>query len=156
MNQGTQLRDGGPADLRAVMGVMEAAFEPTYGEAWTASQCAGLLPLPGVWLTVANEGADVAGFSLSRAVADEAELLLLAVHPAARRRGIGKSLLHQFFAAAEARGANRLHLEVRDGNDAINLYLSCGFTVAGRRKAYYTGRDGRVYDALSLSKPARS
>ena len=45
------------------------------------------------------------GFSLLRAVADEAELLLLAVDPARQRRGIGHALLDHFID--DARGTRR-------------------------------------------------
>jgi [ribosomal protein S18]-alanine N-acetyltransferase len=148
------LHEGGPADLPGVMRVMEAAFDPCFGEAWTAAQCAGLLPLPGVWLTVASAADEVAGFSLARSVADEAELLLLAVRPDLRGRGIGKCLLTNFSEAAISRGAVTLHLEVRDGNPATMLYRKAGFTVSGRRINYYQGRGGGNFDALSLSRPA--
>jgi [ribosomal protein S18]-alanine N-acetyltransferase len=148
------LHEGGPADLPGVMRVMEAAFDPCFGEAWTAAQCAGLLPLPGVWLTVASAADEVAGFSLARSVADEAELLLLAVRPDLRGRGIGKCLLTRFSEAAISRGAVTLHLEVRDGNPATMLYRRAGFTVSGRRINYYQGRGGGNFDALSLSRPA--
>ena len=150
------IADGGLADLAAVMAVMEKAFEPRFGEAWTASQCAGLLALPGVWLSLARDGESAIGFSLSRVVVDEAELLLLAVTPSARRRGVGKSLLDHFHRGAINRGARRLHLEVRDGNDAVNLYNASGFTLVGRRRSYYSGGGGQLYDALSLSRPANS
>lgn len=153
MTSALLFEEGGVTDLPAVVGVMESAFEPRFGEAWTLSQCAGLLPLPGVWLTVARSDGEVLGFSLCRIVADEAELLLLAVKPRAQRAGIGKSLLSQFETSATGRGARRLHLEVRDGNEAVNLYHSLGFTLVGRRRRYYNGRDGQLYDALSLSRP---
>lgn len=156
MNEPIDIAEGGLADLPAVMTVMETAFDPSFGEAWTASQCAGLLPLPGVWLSVARVGDDAVGFALARAIAGEAELLLLAVRPDAQRRGIGKSLLNHFFRNALTRGADHLHLEVRDGNDAISLYTGFGFSIVGRRRNYYNGRDGRQYDALSLAKTAQS
>lgn len=149
-----QLAFGGLADLPGVMAVMETAFDARFGEAWTASQCAGLLPMPGVWLTVARADGEALGFSLARSVAGEAELLLLAVRPDARRRGIGKDLLRHFLAAACDKGVERVHLEVRDGNHAVNLYSASGFTVVGRRRGYYSGKDGAVYDALSLARPA--
>lgn len=153
MTASLELEEGGLADLPAVIGVMESAFDPRFGEAWTLPQCAGLLPLPGVWLTVARDRGEVLGFSLCRIVADEAELLLLAVRPQAQRGGIGKSLLCQFERSATSRGASRLHLEVRDGNQAVNLYHSTGFTLVGRRRRYYNGGDGQLYDALTLSRP---
>lgn len=152
MSSAIVFADGDPGDLDAVMAVMEASFDPAFGEAWTAPQCAGLLPMPGVWLTLARIGAEPIGFALSRTVLRESELLLLAVRPERRRLGIGQALLDRFFDASAARGADRLHLEVRDGNDALGLYDKAGFTEVGRRKNYYRGRDGRSYDALTLGK----
>ena len=148
------LGPGGIADLDAVMTVMEDSFDPRFGEAWTASQCAGLLPMPGVWLILAREGDAAIGFALGRAVAGEAELLLLAVRREAQGRGIGKLLLDRFTEEASERGAMRLHLEVREGNHALSLYERADFTLIGRRRNYYSGRAGQTYDALTLAKNA--
>ena len=148
------LVEGGPADLGAVMSVMDDSFDSRFGEAWTAAQCAGLLPLPGVWLTLAREGSATVGFALARAVGGEAELLLLAVRRSAQGRGIGKTLLEAFAAAARSRGAERLHLEVREGNHAVNLYETAGYVLVGRRRNYYRGQDGSSHDALTLAKSA--
>jgi len=148
------LSPGGDADLRDVMMVMDDSFDPRFGEAWTIAQCAGLLPLPGVWLTLAYENDAVLGFALARFVADEAELLLLAVKTAGQRRGIGRILLEHFEDEAVARGATRLHLEVREGNHALSLYERSGFGLVGRRRDYYSGQKGDRYDALTLAKSA--
>lgn len=144
--------DGGVSDLDAVMAVMSESFDPCYGEAWTAPQCAGLLPMPGVWLTLAWDGGEAVGFALGRIVAREAELLLLAVKAKDQHKGVGRRLLDSFMARASARGAERLHLEVREGNHAVNLYSRAGFTQVGRRRNYYSGRDGQIYDALTLAR----
>jgi ribosomal-protein-alanine N-acetyltransferase len=146
-----ELTRGGADDLDDVISVMGSAFDPQFGEAWTRSQCAGILSMPGVRLTVARDatGAAVA-FSLSRTVADEAELLLIAVDADHRRRGIGQSLLDQFIDAAATAGAAQVHLEVRDGNPGIAMYRRAGFTLAGRRRKYYRGKDGSEFDALTL------
>lgn len=146
------IADGGIADLDAVMAVMSDSFDPCYGEAWTAPQCAGLLPMPGVWLTLARDDGAVVGFTMSRVVAGEAELLLLAVRRQDQKRGVGQRLLDAFAARAAGRGARRLHLEVREGNHAVNLYRRAGFTQVGRRRSYYSGRDGQMYDALTLAR----
>lgn len=151
-----RLGDGGLTDLDEVMAVMDDSFDPRFGEAWTASQCAGLLPLPGVWLTLAREGGAIAGFALARAIAGEAELLLLAVRRDRQRRGIGNRLLEAFIEAAAARGTARLHLEVREGNHALGLYERAGFSLAGRRRNYYSGARGTTYDALTLAKSIHS
>jgi ribosomal-protein-alanine N-acetyltransferase len=144
--------EGNILDLDAVMRVMENSFDPAYGEAWTAPQCAGLMPMPGVWLSLAWEDGQVVGFALGRAILRDAELLLLAVKRDGQGRGVGRLLLNRFIAIAAARGAEHLHLEVRDGNHAIKLYARAGFTQVGRRSRYYTGRDGQIYDALTLAK----
>lgn len=144
--------EGGIADLPAVMSVMDDSFEPRFGEAWTMSQCAGLMAMPGVRLILARGEEGVVGFALSRVVADEAELLLLAVRRLARRRGVGRALLARFGSTAQDLGAVRLHLEVRDGNHAIHLYRAAGFEMIGRRPNYYAGGDGGSFDALTFAK----
>ena len=146
------LSAGGPKDMDSVMDVMEDSFDPCFGEGWTAPQCAGLLPMPGVWLTIARINADVVGFALGRIVVDEAELLLLAVKKHWQGRGIGQELLDSFIEDAGRRAARKLHLEVREGNHAVNLYKQAGFSEVGRRKAYYSGRDGQTFDALTLAR----
>lgn len=147
-----KIEEGGFGDLDEVMSVMCQSFDPCYGEAWTAPQCAGLLPIPGVWLSLARCGEEVIGFAMGRVVAREAELLLLAVKTKDQRRGVGQLLLDAFVARAAARGAGRLHLEVREGNHAVKLYSRSGFTQVGRRRNYYNGRDGQIYDALTLAR----
>ncbi len=92
------------------------------------------------------------GFSLFRTVAGEAELLLLAVAPAFQRQGIARRLLDEFMQRAEAEGAKRVHLEVRDGNPAVGMYRAAGFEAAGRRRNYYRGSDGNRFDALTLAR----
>ena len=144
------LRNGEVDDLGAVMTIMTSAFSPSYGEAWTRSQCAGILPMSGVTLTIAESENGPAGFSLVRSVADEAELLLLAVSSQEQRQGIGQVLLDHFIDEAHDRGARKLHLEVRDGNQAMGLYQSAGFVPAGRRRNYYHGPDGEAFDAVTL------
>ena len=150
------IRDFTADDMDRVMDIMAAAFEPTYGEAWTRSQCAGILPMAGVALRLAERGggdggSGIAGFALIRAIADEAELLLIAVDPAAQHKGIGAALVEDFVRLATSRGARRLHLEVRDGNSASVLYERVGFTLVGRRRDYYSGLDGHKRDALTLA-----
>jgi [ribosomal protein S18]-alanine N-acetyltransferase len=144
------LSEGGTADLPAVTAVMQDSFDPTFGEAWTQPQCASLLPLPGVWLTLAKDGDEVVGFALARIVVREAELLLLAVRKRWQGKGIGDALLKRFISIAAQAGAEKLHLEVRSGNSAISLYKRKGFEQAGHRKNYYRGRDGQVHDAITL------
>lgn len=145
------IEDAGIDALDAVMVVMTSAFDPGYGEAWNESQTLAMLAMPGVWLSLATVDGEPAGFALNRIVADEAELLLLAVAPAHRRQGVGLALIEQCRKQTSRRGGARLHLEVRHNNPAIELYKKAGFTQIGRRPGYYRGNDGHLYDALTLS-----
>jgi ribosomal-protein-alanine N-acetyltransferase len=149
-----RLDAGTSADLDDVVAIMEKAFGTRFGEAWTRSQCAGILPMAGVSLTIARDSRDeeTLGFSLARSVADEAELLLLAVLPSRHRQGIGTRLLDDFMERAQDQHAARAHLEVRDGNPAVAMYREAGFARIGRRRNYYHGSDGLRYDALTLAR----
>lgn len=144
------LERAGGGDLDAVMEIVDSAFDPRFGEAWTRAQCAGILPMSGVVLLLAKTEEGAAGFSLSRHVADEAELLLIGVAPPFRKQGIGGALIERFVADSAAAGARHLHLEVRDGNAAVSVYQQHGFRIAARRSKYYRGTNGELFDALTM------
>lgn len=84
---------------------------------------------------------------VGRAVADEAELLTLAVAPDARRRGLARDLMSDFAASSRTRGALRAYLEVRaDNGPALALYRAMGWTRAGERRDYL----GPGHDAVTM------
>lgn len=145
-------------DIDAIMGVMEAAFDPRYGEAWSRRQVSDALVIPGTFYMLAGPdgeepapGEASAGFTLSRGVLDEEELLLVAVHPAWRRRGVGARLLRRFMVAARERGVGKLFLEMREGNPAEKLYRDLGFVPIGRRPKYYRVAAGGPLDAITFA-----
>jgi ribosomal-protein-alanine N-acetyltransferase len=145
--------------LDHIMAVMETAFDPGYGEAWTRRQVADALATRNTHVLLAGPNGEplapgelAAGFALSRGAADEEELLLLAVRPEFRGRRVGSALLAHFIADAERRGARRLFLEMREGNFAERLYHRYGFREVGRRRNYYSaGRFGQ-FDALTFAR----
>lgn len=148
-------RHWGPFDRHPVddcMVVMRAAFDPAFGEAWNHGQLVSMLRSTGSHLITAHRHDDVIGFALLRTILDEAELLLLAVHPDARRRGIGALLLDKADQLLRRNGIARCFLEMRDGNDAVTLYAACGYTICGRRPDYYRGTDGQSRDAITLQR----
>jgi ribosomal-protein-alanine N-acetyltransferase len=104
---------GSSDDLDSVMNIMDSAFGQRFGEAWTRSQLAGILPMGGVSLILATEpsSGEAVGFSLFRTVADESELLLLAVLPIRHRRGVGRRLLEDFLDRARKDKVVRVHLK---------------------------------------------
>lgn len=146
-------------DLDRIMAVMQAAFDPAYGEAWTRRQVEDSLLLGNChYLLIGADGEepepgmDAAGFALSRHGFEEEELLLFAVRPEWRGRGIGRKLLTRFADSAQERGAARLLLEMRRGNSAEYLYRSFGFEPIGLRPDYYRQADGSRVDAITFAK----
>ena len=146
----------------AIMTVMQAAFDPAYGEAWNRRQIGDTLVQETSHFLLLDANGRVpdsveqtAGFTLSRKVLEEEELLLIAVIPQARGLGVGSALLRQFIATATARGSTRLFLEMRAGNPAEALYLRHGFEPAGRRINYYrTGTNG-PFDAITYARSSK-
>ena len=95
-------------------------------------------------------GADPAG--AVRAIIDEAELLLIAVDPACRRRGVAGALMRSMLAECRGRGVRRVHLEVRANNPAVALYAAHGFVKAGERCDYYRAKSGESFDAHTYAR----
>lgn len=142
---GTALRPAGTADAETLAQIHATAFAGT--AAWDADALARLAETPGVFALM-EASAPPAGFILMRLVADEAEVLTLAVRPEARRQGVAAALLEAALAHALAAGIARCFLEVAENNAAARaLYERHGFSETGRRPGYY--RSG-AEDALVL------
>ncbi len=117
------------------------AFAPQRG--WAEDEFATLCGSAHVHLYCAPHG-----FALVRAVADEAELLTLAVDPDHHRLGIASELMRNWMSNCQAANA---FLEVAaDNTSAIALYCKFGFEIAGRRKAYYARKNEPRVDALLM------
>lgn len=117
---------------------------------WSAASFADLLTSPRVFLLHDPSGR---AFALGRVVADEGELLTLATDLDARRSGLARTLMAQFDAEAQARGARRGFLEVAEDNLAARaLYAACGWAQTGRRPRYYVAPGRAPVAALILGK----
>lgn len=144
-------------DIDRIMEVMAGAFAPEFGEAWNRRQVSDSLLLAGTrYRLIGADGAleprqeePVAGFALLRSIFDEEELLLFAVLPQYRHRGLGATLLKAVIADASSRGIRRLFLEMRRNNPAGKLYTGFGFQTIGLRPGYYRTASGERLDALS-------
>ena len=138
------MREAQPTDAAAMAAIHGASFAA--GEAWSADAIALQLGLPGTFGFLDPAG----GIILARVAGNEAEILTLAVLKAKRRRGIGSRLLREAVAAAAARGAEQIFLEVSEGNEAaLRLYEAAGFRAVGRRRQYYANS----MDALVMRAP---
>ncbi len=132
------LRPVGPFDLDLVAALHAASFE----EAWDVQAIAEVLAMPGAFgLIVCAPSAtrpQPAGFVLARSLAEECEVLSIAVIPALRRRGLAGILMEETTGLALAAGARRIFLEVAEDNwGARRLYAALGFAPVGRRRNYY-------------------
>jgi ribosomal-protein-alanine N-acetyltransferase len=125
---------------------LAALHAEAFATPWTAADLAALALRPGAVLE-----AEADGFVLLQGAGDEAEVLTLAVRPAARRQGVGAGLMRRAVARAGEAGVARVFLEVAEDNDAAQaLYARLGFAATGRRRAYYDRGEAPRVDALLL------
>lgn len=145
------LRRLGALDLDRAAALHAEAFVPFGERAWTRQDMAELLASPGVaGLLLQVEGTD-AGLAICRVVADEAELITLAVRSAHRRRGAARRLLATVLDHARSAGAKTLFLEVAADNPAARaLYETTGFRAVGSRSAYFRRGEGPAADAVVM------
>lgn len=138
-------------DLDRVAALHGEAFAAVGERGWTRREIGELLATPGVAGLLLRTGDHDAGFVLYRIVADEAEMLTLAVRPLLRRRGAGRRLLGAAIERVRDAGATALFLEVAVDNQAARqLYDVMGFQAVGRRDAYYHRNEGVAADALVM------
>lgn len=142
-----QLRRAAPADLAAVLAIEHAVFS----DPWAPSSFSTEFDDPCTWFHVALDGdGEVVGYAMARFVAEQGEVMNIAVAPARRGAGIGGVLLDGAIEAAVAAGCEAIWLEVRVSNAAARaLYERRGFTLVGRRRGYYRKP---VEDALVLRR----
>jgi ribosomal-protein-alanine N-acetyltransferase len=113
---------------------------------WSASEFASLLEGRGCFLLEQGDG-----FLLGRALAGEAELLTIAVDPAARRMGLARQLIARFESTARQMDAMDAFLEVASDNLAARtLYSATGWLEAGVRRGYYGPRTDAIVMRLTL------
>ncbi len=80
----------------------------------------------------------VVGFAGIMVIAEDSELLNIAVDPKFQHKGIGTLLMDKIVEESWKNGADRIFLEVRSGNTkAQQLYKQYCFKVIGERKNYY-------------------
>jgi len=132
-----------PYDLDALARLHAASF----ADAWSAEWIGKLLVQPGT--SAFMDAGKAGGFVLVRVAGGEAEILTLAVAPAARRRGIGFALVTAACRHAQKMGAGASFLEVCESNEpARSLYKRLGFREVGRRRGYYQSAGGSNEDGL--------
>jgi ribosomal-protein-alanine N-acetyltransferase len=136
---GIRIRPLGPLDVPFAVQIHRDAFGV---EAWDARAIADIMAMPGAAGRIAVDSAlgdhRPLGFSLLLLVANDAELLTVAVAPAARRHRVGMALVEDFLDIGTEAGAANAFLEVAEDNFAAqHLYARLGFRQEGVRRDYY-------------------
>ncbi|MCG2607550.1 MULTISPECIES: ribosomal protein S18-alanine N-acetyltransferase [unclassified Acinetobacter] len=102
--------------------------------------------------TVIEQQGQVVGFCILQPVLDEANLLLMAVHPSQQGKGLGYQLLEASIAQLK-NNPLQIFLEVRESNQAaIALYEKSGFHQIDLRKNYYPKANGSREHAIIMVK----
>lgn len=133
-----------------------AALEQRLSEAaWSERNFLDSLAAGHAAWVIVEQGVCIA-YAVTARVLDEMELLIIGVAAHKQRQGLGRGIMQSLMQTGRAVGAQCLHLEVRESNQAARaLYASCGFVEVGRRRNYYActpgaGQPGRE-DALLMT-----
>src|SRR5688500_15847663 len=111
---GCTLRPAARADLLAVSRIERASFS----DPWSVDDFIAVMSMPqAIFLVAVEQSGSLAGYVLAMVVADESEILNIAVDPKLRGGAIGGMLLDAALTGAEERTARSTFLEVRESNE---------------------------------------
>jgi len=131
---GLEIRPSIDADIDAMCRIESECFS----DPWSRESIIGAVDADASLCYTALSDGNVIGYAFIYVVADESEVLNIAVSPSHRRRGVGSALMKMILSEAERIGAATSYLEVRESNTAAKeLYEELGFTALGKRKNYY-------------------
>jgi ribosomal protein S18 acetylase RimI-like enzyme len=138
----------------ALLAVMSQRFvESGLVPAWSAARIRWHTRHPESVVLTARIHVTPIGFAIMRYGEDVAHLNLLAVDPAHRRRGVGRSLLRWLEESALTAGTFIIGLELRAGNEAARaFYRALGYREIGEIPGYYQG----VESALRMVRDVRA
>lgn len=128
------IREYLPADVDAIFGICNASPEAAQWvkDNYERAEANGQIIL------VAEDAGKIRGFLVARVVANEAEILNMAVAPGQRRQGTGSALVLAAEEQARRYEAKQMYLEVRESNaGAQAFYEKHGFMKSGSRPKYY-------------------
>ena len=110
-------------------------------------------PLNLITVIRSSSEAEITGYSMTRVLPPEAELLRVAVRPQTRRLGVGSVLLNELLQKLLTLKIAQVYLEVSEKNrPALSLYRKIGFTATGHRPGYYdNGSTGAITFSLTIN-----
>ncbi|MBI2341034.1 MAG: ribosomal protein S18-alanine N-acetyltransferase [Deltaproteobacteria bacterium] len=136
-----------PDDLDAVMAIENLSFACPKSRLLIESE----LGQNASRFYAAKLGGNIVGFIVFWVVADEIQLIDIAVHPDGRRQKIGSKLFQFMIDYGRRHDLKTVYLEVRPSNkEAMGFYGSFGFKDAGVRKGYYPDGEDAVLMKLCI------
>ena len=148
------------SDARTLALMARDFVETGLGWSYQPRRMSELIRDPEVTALVARDGPRTAGFAIMSFGDERAHLVLLAVHPSRRRRGIARQMLRWLVDSATTAGMASIHVELRaDNAAAYAMYEAAGFAETFRVPRYYRGRETavrmlRVLRAPGITAPA--
>lgn len=141
-----------PSDAAAIAQLSRDSIEHGLSWRWTARRVARSIRDSETNVVVARRGSAFLGFAILKYDEEESHLLLMAVLPSHRRRGVASVMLTWLEETIRAAGISSIQLEARARNDeALAFYRRHGFQDAGLYPGYYEG----VEDARRMVKDMR-
>lgn len=151
------LRLATAADAQQIADLSRDLIERGLGWTWHRGRVLRSLRARETNVLVAAEGSRVIGFAIMEYGDTRAHLLLLGVHAAYQRRGIGKRLLAWLEETALAAGISAIELELRQSNyGARRFYHQLGFTEIGYVAGYYRGVETAIRMSHRIGRRALS
>ncbi len=139
-------------DAAPIASMSARLIETGLRQSWTRRRVGWHIRNPNSIVLTASDNDSLAGFAIMHFSDDSAHLNLLAVEPAFRRIGIGRSLVNWLEKSAVVAGTFIVSLEVRaDNADALGFYSKLGYRETGLLQNYYDGK----FDALLLARDLR-
>lgn len=154
MNGGIRLRLGEPRDAQAIAALSRDHVEAGLPWKYDRARILRTMRRRDTVVLVAAEGSAVRGFALMDFGDERAHLVLLAVSPDHRRRGIGRRLIEWLLESARTAGIASVHLELRAGNTAARrFYRALGFSETILVPGYYGAREAALRMVRVLRAP---
>jgi ribosomal-protein-alanine N-acetyltransferase len=148
------LRLARAADARAIALMARHYVETGLGWSYHPRRVGELIRDPETTALVARDGVRTVGFAIMSFGDERAHLVLLAVAPSHRRRGIARAMLAWLVGSAATAGMASIHVELRaDNAAAYAMYEAAGFTETFRVPRYYRGRETAVRMLRVLRAP---
>jgi ribosomal protein S18 acetylase RimI-like enzyme len=143
-----------PHDSHAIAMMSRDYVEQGFGWKYDPARVLRAIRRPDTLVLLACERGAPVGFAMMEFGDERAHLVLLAVRPMHRRRGIARRMLEWLLESAQVAGIESVHLELRSGNDAARrFYRALGFSETLVMPRYYGGREAALRMIRVLRTP---